>query len=94
MLSGEIAKVYGDEGLPEDTITLNFKGSAGQSFGAFAVKGLKMVLEGRLMIILAKAYQEERLSLFLQKNQALNHMKILLQEIHYYMVPLQEKYIF
>lgn len=46
MLSGKIAKSYGDKGLPEDTITLNFKGSAGQSFGAFAVKGLKMILEG------------------------------------------------
>lgn len=46
MLSGEIARVYGDEGLPEDTITLKFTGSAGQSFGAFAAKGLKMVLEG------------------------------------------------
>ena len=46
MLSGRIAKIYGDEGLPEDTITLNFKGSAGQSFGAFAARGLKMVLEG------------------------------------------------
>ena len=46
MLSGEIAKKYGDLGLPDDTITLNFKGSAGQSFGAFAAKGLKMVLEG------------------------------------------------
>ncbi|WP_291632895.1 glutamate synthase large subunit [Clostridium sp.] len=46
MLSGAVAKIYGDEGLPEDTITLNFKGSAGQSFGAFAVKGLKLILEG------------------------------------------------
>lgn len=46
MLSGKIARAYGDKGLPEDTITLNFKGSAGQSFGAFAARGLKMVLEG------------------------------------------------
>lgn len=46
MLSGKIARAYGDKGLPEDTITLNFKGSAGQSFGAFAAKGLKMVLHG------------------------------------------------
>lgn len=46
MLSGEIAKVYGHEGLPEDTITFHFKGSAGQSFGAFGAKGLTLILEG------------------------------------------------
>ena len=46
MLSGKIAKLYGEKGLPEDTITLNFKGSAGQSFGAFGMKGLTLLLEG------------------------------------------------
>ncbi|MHC6180053.1 glutamate synthase large subunit [Clostridium sp. JNZ X4-2] len=46
MLSGIIAKKYGSEGLPEDTILLNFKGSAGQSFGAFGVNGLTLILEG------------------------------------------------
>lgn len=46
MLSGEIAKRYGHEGLPEDTITFYFKGSAGQSFGAFGAKGLTLILEG------------------------------------------------
>lgn len=46
MLSGTIAKKYGSIGLPEDTITINFKGSAGQSFGAFGVRGLTLILEG------------------------------------------------
>jgi glutamate synthase (NADPH/NADH) large chain len=46
MLSGTIAKKYGSVGLPEDTITINFKGSAGQSFGAFGVRGLTLILEG------------------------------------------------
>lgn len=46
MLSGTIAKKYGSKGLPEDTIVLNFRGSAGQSFGAFGVNGLTLVLEG------------------------------------------------
>lgn len=46
MLSGKIAKKYGDDGLAEDTITLSFDGSAGQSFGAFLTKGLTMRLEG------------------------------------------------
>ncbi|MCR5140866.1 MAG: glutamate synthase large subunit [Bacteroidaceae bacterium] len=46
MLSGVIAKKYGEAGLPDGTVTLRFKGSAGQSFGAFAVKGLRLRLEG------------------------------------------------
>jgi len=46
MLSGEIAKRYGSEGLPHDTINFEFTGSAGQSFGAFLSKGVTMRLEG------------------------------------------------
>ncbi len=45
-LSGEIAFLYGDGGLKPDTVQLNFEGSAGQSFGAFLVRGVKMVLSG------------------------------------------------
>jgi glutamate synthase domain-containing protein 3 len=46
MLSGEIARRYGSEGLPDDTIRINFEGSAGQSFGAFLAKGVTLALEG------------------------------------------------
>jgi len=46
MLSGEIARRYGSEGLPDDTVRFDFTGSAGQSFGAFLAKGITMVLEG------------------------------------------------
>ncbi|MGE5626582.1 MAG: glutamate synthase-related protein [Solirubrobacterales bacterium] len=46
MLSGEIARNFGDESLADDTITFNFKGSAGQSFGGFCTKGLTLILEG------------------------------------------------
>ncbi|MFV0537059.1 MAG: glutamate synthase large subunit [Dysgonomonas sp.] len=46
MLSGEIAKRYGNAGLPEDTIQYSFKGSAGQSFGAFLAHGVTFRLEG------------------------------------------------
>ncbi|MCI0706229.1 MAG: glutamate synthase large subunit [Ignavibacteriae bacterium] len=45
-LSGEIAYLYGDRGLESHTIELRFMGSAGQSFGAFLVHGIKMVLTG------------------------------------------------
>ena len=46
MLSGVIARRYGETGLPDGTVNIKFKGSAGQSFGAFAVKGLNIKLEG------------------------------------------------
>lgn len=46
MLSNEISKKFGEEGLPNDTINLKFKGSAGQSFAAFSAKGITFELEG------------------------------------------------
>lgn len=46
ILGSEVSKRYGGKGLPEDTINLNFQGSAGQSFGAFVPKGITMTLEG------------------------------------------------
>ena len=46
MLSGEIVKRFGAAGLPEDTITLSFKGSAGQSLGAFLAPGVSIRVEG------------------------------------------------
>jgi len=46
MLSGEVCRRFGESGLPEDTIRCNFKGVAGQSFGAFLAKGITFTLEG------------------------------------------------
>ncbi|MDC6352701.1 glutamate synthase large subunit [Zeaxanthinibacter sp. PT1] len=46
IISNEISKIYGAEGLPENTLKIQFNGSAGQSFGAFATKGLTMVVSG------------------------------------------------
>ncbi len=46
LLSGCLASKYGEEGLPSDTITITFRGSAGQSFGAFLVAGVTLRLEG------------------------------------------------
>ncbi|HYJ11234.1 MAG TPA: glutamate synthase large subunit, partial [Polyangiaceae bacterium] len=46
MLAGEVARRFGKEGLPEGTIKLDFKGTAGQSFGAFATAGMELNLEG------------------------------------------------
>jgi len=46
ILGSEVSRRYGAEGLPEDTIKLHFRGSAGQSFGAFIPKGMTLTLEG------------------------------------------------
>jgi len=46
ILGCEVTKRYGAEGLPDDTIRLHFKGSAGQSFGAFLPRGITLILEG------------------------------------------------
>ncbi|MBT3396602.1 MAG: glutamate synthase subunit alpha, partial [Alphaproteobacteria bacterium] len=46
MLSGEVARRYGNTGLPDDTIQYTFQGSAGQSFGAFLAKGITLQLHG------------------------------------------------
>jgi glutamate synthase domain-containing protein 2/glutamate synthase domain-containing protein 1/glutamate synthase domain-containing protein 3 len=54
MLSGEIARRYGNRGLPEDTICCHFRGAAGQSFGAFAAGGLTLILEGEANDYLGK----------------------------------------
>lgn len=46
ILSNEISKIYGAQGLPDNTLKINFTGAAGQSFGAFATKGLTLVING------------------------------------------------
>jgi glutamate synthase (NADPH/NADH) large chain len=61
MLSGEIAKRYGNEGLTDDTIVSTFVGSAGQSFGAFLAKGVTFRLEGDANDYLGKGLSGGRL---------------------------------
>ena len=46
LLAGEVATQFGAAGLPEDSIRLEATGTAGQSFGAFAVRGMSIALEG------------------------------------------------
>jgi glutamate synthase (NADPH/NADH) large chain len=46
MLSSKVSRLYGERGLPDDTINITFRGSAGQSFGAFVAKGITMRLIG------------------------------------------------
>jgi glutamate synthase (NADPH/NADH) large chain len=63
LLSGVIAKKYGEEGLPDETINVKFKGSAGQSFGAFLVKGISFKLEGETNDYFAKGLSGGRIAI-------------------------------
>ncbi len=60
----EITRKYGPEGLPEDTIRIGFKGSAGQSFGAFMPRGMTFVLEGDANDHLGKGLSGGRIVVF------------------------------
>ncbi|MBQ4821650.1 glutamate synthase large subunit [Aquimarina sp. MMG016] len=61
ILSNEISKIYGAQGLPDSTLKLNFTGAAGQSFGAFATKGLTMVVNGNTNDYLGKGLSGAKL---------------------------------
>ena len=62
MLSGAVAAKYGNAGLPEQTINVKFKGSAGQSFGAFLAHGISFRLEGEANDYLGKGLSGGRIS--------------------------------
>ncbi|MGL4853119.1 MAG: glutamate synthase large subunit [Phocaeicola sp.] len=62
MLAGAVAKKYGQEGLPDHTINVKFKGSAGQSFGAFLPHGVTFKLEGEANDYLGKGLSGGRIS--------------------------------
>ena len=62
MLSGTIAAKYGEAGLPEHTLNVKFKGSAGQSFGAFLVPGVNFKLEGEANDYLGKGLSGGRIA--------------------------------
>ena len=62
MLSGAVATKYGAKGLPEQTLTVKFKGSAGQSFGAFLMPGINFKLEGEANDYLGKGLSGGRIA--------------------------------
>jgi len=64
MLGSEVTRLHGAEGLPEDTIRLHFKGSAGQSFGAFVPKGMTLVLEGDANDYVGKGLSGGKIAVF------------------------------
>ena len=64
MVGSRISRKYGAEGLPEDTIQLHFHGSAGQSFAAFAPKGLTFTLEGDANDYFCKGLSGAKIAVF------------------------------
>lgn len=67
MLSNEVSKVHKGKGLPEDTIHMKFKGSAGQSFGAFLAPGIKLELEGEANDYFGKGLSGGKLAVYPHK---------------------------
>ncbi|WHZ25688.1 MAG: Glutamate synthase [NADPH] large chain [Nitrospira sp.] len=68
VLSSKIAKRYGPDGLPEDTISIKFSGSAGQSFGAFLAKGITLTLEGESNDYIGKGLSGGKIVVFPPKD--------------------------
>ena len=71
MVSNEISKIYGAEGLPDDTININFSGSAGQSFGAFTTKGIRMTVHGNTNDYLGKGLSGGKLIIKVPKESTI-----------------------
>ena len=65
-ISYHLYKKFGEDKIKEESIKLNFKGSAGQSFGAFAIKGLKLLLKGDANDYVAKGLSGATISIKLQ----------------------------
>ena len=68
MLSGQVAKRYGHKGLPDDTIAIHVKGTAGQSFGAFLAQGISIELEGEGNDYVGKGMSGGRIAIYPPKD--------------------------
>jgi len=85
LLSNEVSKVYGSEGLPDNTINFKFIGSAGQSFGAFAAKGLSFELEGEANDYVGKGLSGAQLAIYPDaKSQLVPHENIIIGNVALY----------
>ncbi len=72
MLSGQVCKVHGEQGLPEDTIYSKFTGIAGQSFGAFLAKGITFELEGMANDYVGKGISGGKIIIYPNKHSSFN----------------------
>ncbi|WP_201288613.1 glutamate synthase large subunit [Sphingobacterium composti Ten et al. 2007 non Yoo et al. 2007] len=85
LLSNEISKIYGSEGLPDNTINFKFEGSAGQSFGAFNTKGISFELEGEANDYVGKGLSGAQLAIYPDKSSTLTpHENIIIGNVALY----------
>ena len=94
ILGSEITRKYGLEGLPQDTINLHFKGSAGQSFGAFLPKGVTMELEGDANDHVGKGLSGGKIIIYPDKEAKFNaHENVIIGNVAFYGATSGEAYI-
>jgi len=94
MLGSYITRAHGAEGLPSDTIQLTFKGSAGQSFGAFVPRGLTLTLEGDANDYLGKGLSGGRVIVYPPKGSIFEaHENVLIGNVAFYGATSGEAYI-
>ena len=94
ILSNELTKIYGENGLPDDTLKLTFNGSAGQSFGAFATKGLTLQVNGNTNDYLGKGLSGAKLIIKKPKQATFkSHENIIVGNVSLYGAINGEAYI-
>jgi len=94
MLSGRISSLYGEDGLPDDTITVKFTGTAGQSFGAFMSKGLTFELEGEANDYVGKGLSGGKIIIYPNKQAGFDSQKnIIIGNTTFYGATSGEAYI-
>lgn len=85
LLSNEISKIYGSEGLPDNSINFKFEGSAGQSFGAFNTRGISFELEGEANDYVGKGLSGAQLAIYPSKESRLQpHENIIIGNVALY----------
>lgn len=94
MLSSEISRRFHAEGLPDATIQYRFRGSAGQSFGAFGAKGLEFTLEGEANDYFGKGLSGGRLIVVPDREATFDpHHNIIIGNVAFYGATSGESYI-
>ena len=94
IISNEISKIHGSEGLPKDTLTVNFIGTAGQSFGAFTTKGVSLIVSGTCNDYFGKGLSGGRLVVKVpDRNTLIAHQNIIIGNVALYGAINGEVYI-
>jgi glutamate synthase (ferredoxin) len=94
MVGSEVTRRYGSAGLPEDTITLKFHGSAGQSFGAFLPKGMTLILEGDANDYIGKGLSGGKIIVYPPRGSTFRAMdNVIIGNVAFYGATAGEAYI-